>query len=103
MYLVSPSFCHRLVGYLEEEAVTTYSKCLEAIDSGKLPLWKHMAAPTMAVQYYDLDAKSATMRDVILSVRADEAVHRSVNHHFSDIPQYYDVSPAEISFSESIH
>jgi hypothetical protein len=31
------------------------------------------------------------MRDVVLSVRADEAVHRSVNHHFSDIPDYYDV------------
>ena len=91
MYLLSPTFAHRFVGYLEEEAVTTYTKCLEAIDSNKLPLWKNMAAPTMAVQYYDLDAKTATMRDVVMHVRADEAVHRSVNHHFSDIPQFYSI------------
>lgn len=36
------------------------------------------------------------MRDVILSVRADEAVHRSVNHHFSDIPDYYDIDHEEL-------
>lgn len=32
-------------------------------------------------------------------MRADEAVHRSVNHHFSDIPQFYAVqaSPLQIS------
>ena len=28
-YMVSPRFCHRFVGYLEEEAVKTYTKCLE--------------------------------------------------------------------------
>jgi hypothetical protein len=28
-YLLSPRFCHRFVGYLEEEAVVTYSKCVE--------------------------------------------------------------------------
>ena len=39
MYLIAPNFAHRFVGYLEEEAVHTYSKCLEAIDSGKLPSW----------------------------------------------------------------
>jgi ubiquinol oxidase len=45
-----------------------------------------MRAPISAIDYYSLDPSSASMRDVILSVRADEAVHRSVNHHFSDIP-----------------
>ena len=29
MYLLSPKFCHRFVGYLEEEAVVTYSKLLK--------------------------------------------------------------------------
>jgi hypothetical protein len=29
MYLFAPKFSHRFVGYLEEEAVTTYTKCLE--------------------------------------------------------------------------
>ena len=28
-YLASPRFCHRFVGYLEEEAVKTYTHCLE--------------------------------------------------------------------------
>ena len=28
-YLISPRFCHRFVGYLEEEAVKTYTKCLQ--------------------------------------------------------------------------
>jgi hypothetical protein len=86
MYMFAPKFSHRFVGYLEEEAVHTYSKCLEAIDDGRLPLWASMKAPPTAIDYYSLDPSTASMRDVILSVRADEAVHRSVNHHFSDIP-----------------
>lgn len=28
-YLVSPQFCHSLVGYLEEEAVKTYTQALK--------------------------------------------------------------------------
>jgi len=28
-YMISPRFCHRFVGYLEEEAVKTYTLCLE--------------------------------------------------------------------------
>ena len=28
-YFLSPRFCHRFVGYLEEEAVKTYTHCLE--------------------------------------------------------------------------
>lgn len=30
--------------------------------------------------------ESATLRDVVLVIRADECVHREVNHHFSDLP-----------------
>lgn len=39
MYLIAPKMSHRFVGYLEEEAVTTYTKCLQAVDDGRLPLW----------------------------------------------------------------
>ena len=39
MYMFAPKFSHRFVGYLEEEAVHTYTKCLQALDSGKLPVW----------------------------------------------------------------
>ena len=28
-YMISPRFCHRFVGYLEEEAVKTYTHCLQ--------------------------------------------------------------------------
>ena len=100
-YLLAPQFSHRFVGYLEEEAVHTYTKVLEAIDDGRLPLWKSMKAPPEAIEYYNLDPKTDTMRDLILSVRADEAVHRSVNHHFSDIPQFYDVHADEIHISQN--
>jgi hypothetical protein len=99
MYLVSPKFVHRMVGYIEEEAVHTYTKVIEAYDDGRLPLWRTMKAPKEGVEYYGLDPETATMRDLLLSVRADEAVHRSVNHHFSDIPHYYEVVNDEIRIS----
>lgn len=28
-YFLSPRFCHKFVGYLEEEAVRTYTYCIE--------------------------------------------------------------------------
>jgi ubiquinol oxidase len=40
-------------------------------------------APDIAIKYWKLPA-DATLRDVILVVRADEAHHRDVNHMFSD-------------------
>ncbi len=84
-YLVSPKACHRFVGYLEEEAVKTYSRCLEDLDAGKLPKWQTLAAPDIAIDYWRLP-KTATMRDVVLAVRADEACHRHVNHTFASLP-----------------
>eukprot|EP00117_Sycon_ciliatum_P022415 scpid33022/ scgid19345/ Alternative oxidase, mitochondrial len=78
-YLVSPRFCHRFVGYLEEDAVKTYTHCLAEIDSGHLKMWCKMPAPPIAVNYWRL-GEGAMMRDVILAIRADEAHHRLVNH-----------------------
>ena len=97
MYMFAPRFSHRFVGYLEEEAVHTYTKCLQALDSGKLPIWASMKAPEDAINYYGLDPDCAKLRDVLLSVRADEACHRSVNHHCSDIPSYYAFPNEEIA------
>jgi len=88
-YLISPKFCHRLVGYLEEEAVKTYTKCLEEIESGPLTHWKTMPAPEVARQYWHL-GENATMRDVILVIRADEAHHRLVNHTFASMDKLED-------------
>lgn len=83
-YLISPRFCHRFVGYLEEQAVLTYTDILQHIDHGKLPLWSHLPAPEIAVNYWRL-GEQAMMRDVILAIRADEAHHRQVNHTLGDL------------------
>ena len=86
-YLVSPTFCHRLVGYLEEEAVVTYTKMLQDIDAGgELKEWQTTPAPDIAIKYWSLKP-NATMRDVISHIRADEAHHRDVNHALGSIDQ----------------
>lgn len=72
---MSPKICHRFVGFLEEEAVITYTRCLEDLDAGKLPTWSNLPAPSIAKTYWKLP-DDATMRDVLLVIRADEATHR---------------------------
>lgn len=67
-------------GYLEEEAVHTYSEMLKDIDSGAIA---NVAAPKIAIEYWGLPL-DATLRDVVLVVRADEADHRLLNHHLSN-------------------
>ncbi|KAJ1890392.1 inducible alternative oxidase 2 [Kickxella alabastrina] len=81
LYMVSPRTAHRVVGYLEEEAVTSYTHFIREIDAGRI---ENVKAPEIAVAYWNLDPESATLRDVVLAVRADEALHRDSNHHFSD-------------------
>jgi len=84
LYMISPHFCHRFVGYLEEQAVVTYTDILDQLDSGKLPMWTSLPAPEIAVNYWKL-RQGAVMRDVILAIRADEAHHRVVNHTLGDM------------------
>ncbi|KAF2944445.1 ubiquinol oxidase 2, mitochondrial [Oryza sativa Japonica Group] len=80
-YLLSPRFAHRIVGYLEEEAVHSYTEFLRDLDAGKID---DVPAPAIAIDYWRLPA-DATLRDVVMVVRADEAHHRDVNHYASDI------------------
>jgi ubiquinol oxidase len=80
LYLVSPKTAHRVVGYFEEEAVTSYTHYLREIDEGRSA---NVAAPDIARRYWNLPA-DATLRDVVLVVRADEAHHRDVNHAFAN-------------------
>ncbi|KAI8990774.1 alternative oxidase-domain-containing protein [Mycotypha africana] len=80
LYLFSPKTAHRMCGYLEEEAVISYTHFLNDIDAG---LIKNEPAPKIAIDYYNLHP-TATVRDVVLAVRADEAVHRDCNHFLSD-------------------
>lgn len=53
-YLISPRTCHRFVGYLEEEAVLTYTREIADLDAGKLPKWEKMQAPDIAVKYWNM-------------------------------------------------
>ncbi|KAK4118862.1 alternative oxidase [Parathielavia appendiculata] len=94
-YLLSPGFCHRLVGYLEDEAVATYTKCLEEMERGRLPLWTDpgFRIPDIAVKYWNMPEGKRTMRDLILYIRADEASHRGVNHTFGNLDQASDPNP----------
>ncbi|WP_346299498.1 alternative oxidase [Halomonas sp. BM-2019] len=80
LYLCSSRTAHRVVGYLEEEAVISYTEYLEGIDSGK---FENIPAPQIAIDYWKLPA-DARLREVVEAVRADEADHRDVNHDFAD-------------------
>ena len=89
-YMVSPKFCHRFVGYIEEEAVHTYTRIVTAIetapDGSDLAKWRHEGAPNIAISYWKL-GEHGTILDMIKAVRADEAEHRDVNHLFSGLDE----------------
>jgi ubiquinol oxidase len=79
-YALSPRTAHRMVGYLEEAAFDAYTHFLGAIDKGDI---KNVPAMPIAKNYYRLP-DDATLRDVVLMVRADEAMHRDFNHQLAD-------------------
>ncbi|XVF67207.1 hypothetical protein PTKIN_Ptkin10aG0101800 [Pterospermum kingtungense] len=81
LYMLSPKLAHRIVGYLEEEAIHSYTEYLKDIESGAI---ENVPAPAIAIDYWRLP-KDATLKDVITVIRADEAHHRDVNHFASDI------------------
>jgi len=76
LYLVSSRTAHRVVGYFEEEAVISYTLYLKEIDEGRSP---NVPAPAIAIHYWEMP-DDATLRDVVLLVRAEEAHHRDINH-----------------------
>ncbi|KAK5124440.1 Alternative oxidase, mitochondrial precursor [Meristemomyces frigidus] len=92
-YLISPRTCHRFVGYLEEEAVLTYTRAINDLDAGKLPKFEQMQAPDIAVKYWNMPEGHRTMRDLLLYVRADESKHREVNHTLGNLDQKNDPNP----------
>ena len=80
LYIFFRKTAHRMVGYFEEEAVFSYTEYLYEIDSGKIP---NTLAPEIAIRYWNLE-KDATLRDVVIVIRNDEARHRDRNHTFAD-------------------
>ena len=100
MYLLSSSTAHRFVGYLEEEAVKTYTNCIKELDEGKLQLWENLSAPADAVKYWGL-SENAKFREVLVAIRADECMHREFNHHFADLDPDLPVAKKEIVFLDN--
>jgi ubiquinol oxidase len=80
LYVFFPKTAHRMVGYFEDQAVVSYTHYLEEIDAGRA---KNIPAPRIARDYYNL-AADATLRDVVIAVRADEQGHADVNHGMAD-------------------
>lgn len=96
-YVASPKLAHRIVGYLEEEAVISYTEFLKDLDNGS---FENRPAPAIAIDYWRLP-KDSTLRDVIVVIRADEAHHRDLNHYASDIQcqgHELKVAPAPIGY-----
>lgn len=81
LYLISQKTAHRVVGYLEEEAVHSYTEYLAGVDNGT---HANVPAPRIAIDYWKL-APDARLHDVIVAVRADEIRHREVNHALADM------------------
>lgn len=80
LYIVSPKTAHRVVGYLEEEAVISYTHYLNEVLKGTTP---NVDAPDIAKEYWNLK-EDAKLEDLIYVVRLDECKHRDVNHNFAN-------------------
>ncbi|KAK0589383.1 hypothetical protein LWI29_013516 [Acer saccharum] len=81
-YLASPKLAHRIVGYLEEEAVISYTEFLKDLDNGSM---ENVPAPAIAIDYWRLPEDS-TLRDVVMVIRANDQVHHcDLNRYASDI------------------
>jgi hypothetical protein len=83
LYNISPDFCHRFVGYVEEEACHTYTDIIQSIenapDGSDMAKWRTELAPAIARGYWHL-GEFGTVLDMMYAIRADEAEHRDVNH-----------------------
>ena len=80
LYVFFPRTAHRMVGYFENQAVVSYTHYLEEIDAGRA---ENIPAPQIAIDYYNL-SPDATLRDVVVAVRADEQGHADVNHNMAN-------------------
>lgn len=94
LYVASPRTAHRLVGYIEEMAVVTYTNIIEMVETPGTKLndaWSHKSAPEIAKSYWRLP-DDASFLTVIKQVAADETNHRDVNHTFASMSAR-DVNP----------
>ncbi|RCK63192.1 Alternative oxidase 1, mitochondrial [Candida viswanathii] len=101
MYLWNPRYCHRFVGYLEEEAVRTYTHLIDELSTpGKLKDFQNMTIPTIAVDYWPTLDQESSFKDLILRIRADESKHREVNHTFANLEIWKDRNPFALKIKD---
>ena len=64
----------------------TYTNIINEIKRGNIPEWApgRQAVPNIAKDYWRL-GHDATMLDLVLAVRADEASHRFTNHTLANL------------------
>ena len=79
LFVFFPKTAHRMIHYFEEEAVKSYTQYLHMVDSGQA---ENIPATPLAKQYYNLD-DDATLRDIIIKIRADEEKHAKINYGYS--------------------
>lgn len=81
LYFCSSRLAHRFVGYLEEEAIYSYSEYLTKVLEGKI---ENIPAPLFGIKHWKLQ-KTARLSDLIVAIREDERHHRDTNHYLSDL------------------
>ena len=66
---------------------------LREIDRNLSPLshWKNTPASKEVIEYYKLD-EGASLRDMVLMIRADELVHTEINHFLGEANKNFDVN-----------
>ena len=69
-----------MIGYFEDEAVSSYTEYLKMVESGEV---KNTPAPHIAINYYNLGA-DARLSELIKCVRADEQHHSEINHNYAN-------------------
>ena len=80
MYIFFTRTAHRMIGYFEDEAVSSYSEYLKMVESGKV---ENTPAPHLAINYYQSGADTK-LSDLIKCVRADEQHHSETNHSYAN-------------------
>lgn len=80
LYLSNPRLCHRMVGYLEEEACFSYTQFLKMIDDNEYP---NKEIPKWTKEYWKLETNSK-LRELVIAIRNDEAGHRDMNHDIAE-------------------
>lgn len=93
MYLLLPRLCHRFVGYLEEEAVSTYTHLIHDLEAKRLPKLDGITVPDVAQHYWPELNQNSTFLDLVQRIRADESKHREVNHTLANLDQKEDRNP----------